>query len=62
MCPGSYTLKLEMSVRGKDTEGCLEGGGKEIRMVVEEGIGKGDEDGGGHGGAGRSWGRSWGRR
>ena len=36
----------------KGHRGCLEGGGKEIRMVVEEGVGKGDEDGGGHGGAG----------
>ena len=38
-------------------EGCLEGGGKEIRLVGEEGVGegvgKGDEDGGGHGGGGR---------
>ena len=62
----------------KDMEGCLEGGGKEIRMVGEEGVGEGvgkegedgdgvgvgkeDEDGGGHGGGGRRWGRSWGRR
>ena len=52
---GSYNLKFEMSVRDKEgLEGCLEGGGKEIRTVGEEGVGegvgKGDEDGGREGG------------